>query len=58
MKNQTPAKAQANFKKSVKGNSNIIDQKVHHLRILSKTNIQEESPILLIKLKLLHPGDT
>ena len=46
IKEQTPAITQANFKKSyanpVKGNTNIIDPEVQHLRKTSKTNIQEE----------------
>ena len=55
---QTPAIIQANFEKSYanvdKGNTNIIDPKVQHLRNTSKTHTQEVPPTLLKKLKLLH----
>ena len=48
IKEQTPVITRANVKKSyanaVKGNTNIIDPNVQHLRKKSKTNIQEEPP--------------
>ena len=57
---QTMAITQANFNKSyanaVKGNTNIINSKVQHLRKTSKTNILEEPSTLLKKLELLHPA--
>ena len=59
---QTMAITQANFNKSyanaVKGNTNIINSKVQHLRKTSKTNILEEPSTLLKKLELLHPAQT
>ena len=62
IKEQTPSITQTNFKKSytnaVKGNTNITDSEVQHLRKTSKTNILEESPTLLKKLELLHPAHT
>ena len=62
IKKQTPVITRANLKKSyanaVKGNTNIIDPKVQHLRKTSKANIQEEPPTLLKKLELLHPAHT
>ena len=62
IKEQTPAITQANLKKyyvnAAKGNTNIIDPKVQHLRKTSKTNIQEEPRTLLKKLELLHPAHT
>ena len=57
---QTPLITQENVKKSytnaVKGESNIIDPKVQHLRKTSKTNIQEEPPTLMKTLEILHPA--
>ena len=54
IKEQTLAITEANLKKSyantVKGDTNIIDPKVQHLRKSSKRNIQEEPPSLLKKL--------
>ena len=62
IKEETPATTQANFKKSyanvVKGNTNIIDRKVQHLRKTSKKNILEEPATLLKKLELPHPAHT
>ena len=62
IKEQTPAITQAIFKRSyanaVKGNTNIIDPKVHNLKKTSKTNILEEPPTLLKKLELLHLAHT
>ena len=62
IKEQTPEITQANIKKSyanaVKGNINIIDPKVQHLRKKKQTNILEEPPTLLKKLELLHPAHT
>ena len=62
IKEQTPVITQANFKKpyanAVKGKTDIIDPKVQHLWKTSKTNIQEEPPNFLKKLKLLHPAHT
>ena len=62
IKEQTSAITQTNFKKyyanAVKGNINIINPKVQHLRKTSKRNSQEEPLTLLNKLELLHPAHT
>ena len=46
------------YANTVKGNTNIIDPEVQHLKKRSKTNILEEPPTLLKKLELLHPAHT
>ena len=62
IKDQIPAMTQANFRTSyanaIKGNTNINNPKIHHLRRPSKTNIQEEPQTVLKKLELLHPAHT
>ena len=54
-----PAATENKLKKShtnvAKRNTNVIDTKIHHLIKPSKTDIEEEPPIFLQKVQLLHP---